>query len=128
VETMRPLPVEPVPDLPPFVLGVALIRGVAVPVIDAARLLGAAGSALPTRYVTLRVGERQVALAVCAVIGVRLVSGAALADIPPLLNDAHAGTVAAIGTLDAELLLVLQASRLVPDSIWATLALGEPAL
>ena len=38
-------------------------------------------------------------------------------DLPPLLRDATGEVIAAVGTLDAELLLVLQSGRLVPESV-----------
>jgi purine-binding chemotaxis protein CheW len=41
-----------------------------------------------------------------------------LADIPPLLGETGADLVSVIGALDAKLLLVLEAARLVPDSVW----------
>ena len=40
IETMRPLPIQPVLGVPSYVAGVSLIRGAAVPVVDIARLLG----------------------------------------------------------------------------------------
>jgi len=40
VEIMRPLPIRHLEDVPPFVLGVALVRGAPAPVVDVARLLG----------------------------------------------------------------------------------------
>ncbi|MET3131167.1 chemotaxis signal transduction protein [Oxalobacteraceae bacterium GrIS 1.11] len=33
-ESMRALPVEALPDMPPFMLGLAVIRGAALPVLD----------------------------------------------------------------------------------------------
>ncbi len=124
-ETMRPLPVEPIAGAPDFVRGLAVVRGIAIPVVDAARLLGGAG-AEPERFVIVRAVERRVALAVDGVIGVRRVAAADLHALPPLLGDeATGGIVAAIGTLDAALLLVLRGARLVPDSAWATLEVAR---
>jgi purine-binding chemotaxis protein CheW len=126
-ETMRALPLAAVPDMPPFVLGVSLIRGMAVPVLDLARLIAGGGAAPGKRYVTLDLGGRQVALAVDEVVGVRSLASAALTDMPPLLHAAEAGTVAALTTLDAELLVVLAATQLVPDALWPALAAQEAA-
>lgn len=119
VETMRPLPIEPLADTPPFVLGVALIRGSVTPIIDVAQLIGTAGHAAPARFVTLDIAGRQVALAVERVTGVRTLPRLLLEDPPPLLQHADAGAVAAISALDAELLIVLRSARLVPDSLWS---------
>lgn len=123
-ETMRALPLQAVPDMPPFVLGVSVIRGQVVPVLDLAALLGAAGAAA-TRYVTLDLGQRQVALAVEEVVGVRSLPTSAMADVAPLLHASEAGMVAALGTLDAQLLVVLQASQLLAPALWSALAVHQ---
>jgi len=121
LETMRPLPVEPLGQLPGFVDGLSLIRGRPTPVIDAHRLLGAgAEGRTRERYVTLRLGERYAALAVDAVLGVRQVDVGQLDELPALLRDQNE-LVVALGALDRELFLVLEGSRLVPEAVWATL-------
>ena len=58
-----------------------------------------------------------VALAVDAVAGIRPLAAERLHELPPLLRDADTAIVSAIGALDAELFLVLQASRLVPEAL-----------
>jgi purine-binding chemotaxis protein CheW len=122
-ETMRPLPIEPLTGTPPFVLGVAIVRGSAVPVIDAGRLLdpSADPSASPSgaRFVSLDLGDRTAVLAVDAVLDVRPLAVGIQAQIPPLLRGAGKELVSIIGALDAQLLLVLEAARLVPDSVWS---------
>jgi purine-binding chemotaxis protein CheW len=118
VETMRPQPIQPLASVPAFVLGVAIIRGVPVPVVDAGALLGAVGAPRPTRLVTIRTGGRQVALAVEEVLGVRALARGPVHDLPPLLTRAGADTIAAIASLDAQLLMVLQATRLMPPTVW----------
>jgi purine-binding chemotaxis protein CheW len=120
-ETMRPLPIEPLNGMPQFVLGVAIVRGMPVPVIDARRLLSPLPSVLAgsaARFVTLKLGERTGVLLVDAVLEVRSIAHLSLAQIPPLLRESEAELVSALGALDAELLLVLEAARLIPDSIW----------
>lgn len=128
IETMRPLPTEVVAGAPHFVRGLAMIRGAPVPVVDAARLLGVQ-DAPSERFVTLAVGLRRVALAVGSVLGVRAVAAESLHRLPPLLQDASADVVSAIGRLDAELLLVLNGARLLPDEAWpgAGMASGAAA-
>ena len=129
-ETMRPLPIEPLTGTPPFVLGVAIVRGSAVPVIDAGRLLdpsadpaasssAAAMSPSAARFVSLELGDRTAVLAVDAVLDVRSLAAGILAQIPPLLRGARQELVSIIGALDSQLLLVLEAARLVPDSVWS---------
>jgi purine-binding chemotaxis protein CheW len=125
-ETMRPLPVEPVAGTPPVVLGVAVIRGGATPVVELRRLFQAdAGDQVATRFVTLAVSEGPIALAVDRVVGVRPIDRARMEALPPLLGDAAAGVVSAIDTTDARLLMVLRAARLLPEDVWATLATAE---
>ncbi|MES1182668.1 MAG: chemotaxis protein CheW [Myxococcales bacterium] len=127
-ETMRPLPTEPLANLPDFVSGLALIRGRPTPVLDAHHLLGGELEApAPRRYVTIGLGERRVALAVDAVLGVRHVEQARLAELPPVLRESGHDSVSALGTLDRELLLLLERSRLLPDSVWQTLEAEAPA-
>jgi purine-binding chemotaxis protein CheW len=119
-ETMRPLPVAPMSGVPSFVRGVAVIRGLATPVVDGGSLLvGRACDA--TRFVTLKTGRRTVALAVDDVIGVRDLPPTTVEDLPPLLHEAGSGLISAIGTLDRDLLLVLRTARLVPESVWDAL-------
>lgn len=124
VETMRPMPVERLSGTPAFVQGVSIIRGVPVPVVDAAALLGARESQ-PSRFVTVRAGGRQVALAVDAVLGVRVIPAESIHDLAPLLHDAGSELIAGLGSLDAELLVALQSARIVPGSVWDALAPDE---
>lgn len=114
IETLRPMPVEPVAGAPPFVLGLAVIRGVPLPVVDAARLLGT-DQAKAERFVTVIAGNRRIALAVDCVLGVRAVAPESLQALPPLLHEADTDVIAAIGLLDAELMLVLRSAKLLPE-------------
>lgn len=127
IETMRPLPIEELAGMPSFVRGLSVIRGIPVPVVDAGALLGTDEGAGPTRFVTLRTGQRQVALSVEAVLGVRSFPAASVEDLPPLLRDAGSELVSALGMLDAELLFVLRAARILSDEAWRTLDKGEAA-
>ena len=131
VETMRPLPTEPVTGAPAFVSGLAIIRGSAVPVVETARLLAGADTApssLPGRYVTVDTGTRLVALAVEGVLGVRTISTASRSALPPLLQHAAGAIIETVASLDAELLVILRATRLLPaGSEWATAAGAVPA-
>jgi purine-binding chemotaxis protein CheW len=116
VEALRALPIVPVADAPPFVLGLAVIRGEPLPVVDVGRLLSADG-AQAERFVIVNAGGRRVALAVDHVAGVRTVAPESLTALPPLMHTTASDVIAAIGLLDAELLLVLQSTRLVPDEV-----------
>ncbi len=125
LETMRPLPIEPMAGASPSLRGLAIIRGAPVPVVDVACLLGddstpadvEALTPASARFVMTRIADRGIALAVDAVVGVRFIDGDSFREMPPLLRDADVDVVDAIGTLDAELLLVLRSARLVPSSL-----------
>lgn len=127
VETMRPMPITALAGVLPFVLGMAVIRGVAIPVVDAGALLGSARHAAPTRFVTLKMQGRQIALAVEEVLGVRPIAATTLHDLPPLLRSAGADLVSAVGLLDSELLMLLQTARIVPESTWQALQAAQQA-
>ncbi|HEV7559125.1 MAG TPA: chemotaxis protein CheW, partial [Kofleriaceae bacterium] len=108
-ETMRPLPIDAMAAMPAFVLGVSIIRGHATPVVDTAMLVGTTARDR-SRFVTLRVGARRVALLVDAVVDVRVLP---VGDLPPLVATAEA--VASLGVLDRELLVVLDAARVIAE-------------
>jgi purine-binding chemotaxis protein CheW len=120
VETMRPLPIEPLANMPIAVKGMAMIRGVPMPVVALSALLDD-DHAVSGRFVTVRAGKDQIALTVDSVLGVRQIALTSLQELPPLLRDADNDAVSAIGAVDAELLLILNATRLVPDGMWDAL-------
>jgi len=125
VEVMRPLPVTPLEGAAAPVRGLALIRGQPTPVVDLGRLLFGAEPAAVARFVSVRLGGgRRAALAVDEVLGVTELPDAPAA-LPPLLAGAAASAVASVSRLDAELLLVLEAGRTVPDELWKHLAAGQ---
>jgi purine-binding chemotaxis protein CheW len=128
VETMRPLPIERVTGAAPYLLGMSIIRGQPVPVVDLGALLspGRTAAAAPSRFVTVRAGSRRVALAVEEVIGVRSLGSGTLHELPPLLSASTSNGVAELGVLDRELVVVLDASRLLPDETWAAVLQQEP--
>ena len=119
VETMRPLDVESLPNMPPYVLGVAVIRSRPTPVVDLAWLLGGAKTQTVSRYVSIRVdGDRIVALAVPTVPELREVATGELTDLPPLFGHADEERIASLGKLDEKLLVVLNKGALLPPEIW----------
>jgi purine-binding chemotaxis protein CheW len=125
VETMRPLPIDAIQGAPPFLLGLAVIRGTPVPVVDLSTVVGVDPAERRSRFVVLRVGTRRVGLAVGAVIGLSELEGMRAEEMPPLLRDANTEVIEAIGVLDAQLLLMLRASRILPEQVWQTLSTGE---
>ena len=127
-ETMRPLPIKPVAGTPSFVRGVSVIRGIPTPVVDLKALLdNSESSASYGRFVTLKLGDRQVAIGVDSVVGLRNLGSSQLGELPPLLRDVTADLIESFGTRDAQLLLVLRAAHIVPDEVWTTLAAVDTA-
>lgn len=116
VETMRPLPVEPLGHGAAYVRGVALIRGVPTVVIDTANLL-ATTSAGTKRFVIVRLADRQAALMVDQVTDIRSLGD--LDALPPLAASASSETLRAIGAIDKGLIVVLEAARLVQAEVLA---------
>jgi purine-binding chemotaxis protein CheW len=120
-ETMRPLPVDRIRGAPPFVIGLSMIRGAPVPVLDAGLLVfGVDCAADAGRFVTLDLNGRQVGLAVTSVVGIRLLPAQA-SSLPPLLGGEAASRIEAVARLDSELHVVLNEAHLLPESVWAEL-------
>ncbi len=126
-ETMRPQRLEAMEGAPTFVLGVTILRGHPVPVVDLARLLGAQDAQQASRLVTLRLGDRTLALAVGSVVGVRALDPNGLESLPPTLGLGREGAIESIGQLDGALLVVLRAMRILPEAVWQTLLSGNAA-
>lgn len=118
-ETMRPLPVERLADAPPFLSGIAVIRGIPLPVVNLGLLLSG-DTGTPKRFVVVRIDERRsIALAVDEVVGVRELSPSLFGTLPPLLAQIERSGVAQVAALDTELLLLLETTRIVPRSVWS---------
>jgi purine-binding chemotaxis protein CheW len=118
VEIMRPLQIDQITNPPPFVAGLSAIRGVPTPVVVLARLLGIEAPLAFTRFISLCIDKRTIALAVDSVDGVYSSQRLAFSELPPLLSDAQPGIVEAIGTRDSRLLMVLNAGRILPADVW----------
>jgi purine-binding chemotaxis protein CheW len=122
IETLRSPPVTAIAGAPGWVQGVAVIRSATVVVVDLGILLRAGSAELKhARVVTLRVGARVVGLAVESIVGVREFERTLLAEVPPLLLQAHPEVLTAIGLLDGELMLVLDGSRIITEQELARL-------
>lgn len=114
VETIRPLPVQPLAGTADILLGVSVIRGQAVPVVDTARLLGA-GVERPHRFVTTRSDRGTLAFATGPVRGVLPVEPDERRPPPPMLAAAASSLVVAVGVLDSRPLLFLRGAGLMAD-------------
>ncbi|HET6337902.1 MAG TPA: chemotaxis protein CheW [Polyangiales bacterium] len=127
IEVTRPLGVTRLPDAPSWVAGVAVLRGIATPVIDARKLLaGAAESGEvrsppppASRWVSLRIDDRRVALAVDAVLRAHSLAPDMRHAVPPLLGSTRA--ITALGTLDQKLLMVLAGAQLLASEAFASM-------
>jgi purine-binding chemotaxis protein CheW len=121
IEVMRALPVRPVTSAPNYVCGLSIVRGEAIPVVDVGLLVGSDATER-RRLVTVRTGGRTIALAASDVLGVQSILVGELKDLPPLLHEAGNDTIAAIGTVDAELLYFLRTTRVIPWELFDRLA------
>ena len=65
-EVLPALPIEAVPQCPPFIRGVVFVRGHLIPVLDAAERLGLIGGEPPIEphILCLRIGDRLIGLEV----------------------------------------------------------------
>jgi purine-binding chemotaxis protein CheW len=127
IEVMRPPPIEPLgrsDGALAAIDGVAMIRGTPTPVVDARRLLGLS-PARAARIVIVRIADRSLGVLVDDVIGVQGIERDMLSPLPPLLHGANRDSVSAIGARDRELLVVLDAVRVLPEDSWQAIA---PAL
>lgn len=122
-EVLRPLPVEGLAGMPPYVRGICVLRGRAVPVIDLGLLLGGGQAAHRTgeRFVGVRTRQRVAALSVDTVVGIRDLPLEELDDLSSVTGTA---ACAAVGAVGREPLLLLEAGRVIPESVWEAL---EPA-
>lgn len=124
VEVMRIMPISRVSGAPHYVCGLSIIRGEPVPVVDTGLLVGGRATA-SQRLITVRAGGRTIALAAEAVLGTWAIGTDQLRQLPPLLRDAATETIAAVGTLDAELVFLLQAARIIPPDLFDRLLAAE---
>jgi len=116
VETMRPLPIEPVAGAPRCVKGISVIRGEPVPVLSLPLLLGAEAPVEGRRMVLVRAGAHRIALEVEDVLDVEELDPVNLGGLPPLLSEALPAEVERLGTLDGKALALLDAARLLPEA------------
>jgi purine-binding chemotaxis protein CheW len=116
IETMRPLPFEAFPRAPDFVAGLAVIRGVPTPVVSMRALMGEPPGPAG-RFVTARINERVVALAVDEVLGVHQLNITQIIGLPPLLKNVAGETISAVTSRDAELLLFFETARIFPPGL-----------
>lgn len=129
IETMRPLPIEPISGVPSFVRGISIIRGIPTPVVELGGILGTRNESTGGRFVTVRAGDRQVALLVDTVLGIRdLDPVTAAQELPPLLQEASRDVIEKIGTLDNRFLMILQAAWRLPEETWQAVTAQEAVL
>lgn len=120
-EVLRPLPVEGLAGVPPYVRGICVLRGRPVPVVDIGLLLGGervAGDVHAARFVGVRTGPQTAVLAVDTVVGIRDVPMERLHDLSSVTGSVACTAVGAIGR---EPLLLLETGRVIPDSVWDAL-------
>jgi len=111
-EMMRPLPVEPLPEAPPYVRGISLIRGRATPVLSLSRLIATPHETVyESRFLLLRSEAKPVALAVERVVGLRKLARSELSPLPPLWETPREEWIRALGALEGRVLMLLESAR-----------------
>ncbi len=126
VEILRPLPIEQLPDMPAFVAGASLIRGLPTPIVDAGVLLDGARLDRPARLVSVRTPSGRVAgLLASEVLGIRDDTQLDATGMPPLLSGSPREFIATLARLDEEFLAILDSGRLVPEPIWERMSISE---
>lgn len=126
IEIMRPFAIEPVAGAPQYVLGVSIIRGVPVAVVDLGRIAGDRATR-SERLIAVTAATRTIALAVDAVLGIQTVTADAFGQLPPVLRDVATDAISAMGARDTELIVFLRTARIVPDDVLARLVAEDVA-
>jgi chemotaxis signal transduction protein len=122
-EVMRPLSVEVLAGVPPYVCGICVVRGRPVPVVDLSAVLGddqpvhATSGPRTRRFVGVRAGTQAAVLAVDQVLGVRDLPLDQLYD----LSSVAGPVCSSVGAVGDEPLLLLSVGRVVPDAMWEAL-------
>jgi purine-binding chemotaxis protein CheW len=116
IEVMRALPIRAVASPFPAMIGLSVVRGRPIPVVDIARLLTDRSDADAARFVTVRTGDRVVALLVSQVEGVRTIAARPDDSRRSLAQAAGAGVIASLDTLDREFLGLLSTAMLLPEA------------
>ena len=112
-EVLPALPIEWIPQCPPFVRGVVFVRGHLIPVLDAAERLGLRNHVRPPEphIVCLRVGSRLVGLEVDEAVNLIEVS---LGDALPVEEvNAQRGFMSGLIEQDGQVIRLLDAERMI---------------
>lgn len=117
IEVLRPLPVEPLAGVPSFLLGLALVRGQPVPVVD---LGGVLDQQLrpASRWLHLRLEQRRLALAVEAVGRVEQLAEVDWQPLPCVFDGEATAAVTQLAERDRYLLTQLNVMRLLSEPLW----------
>ena len=111
-------PATPLPNAPPYVLGVVNLRGAVLPVIDlGARLgLGAATPSARSVLVVAWIGERLVGLLVDSVCDIVAVTDAMIQPTPDVASEAVRQVVRGVLAIDQRMMSLLQLDHILPAS------------
>jgi purine-binding chemotaxis protein CheW len=120
-ETMRPLPIEPLPGTPIFVSGMTVVRAEPVPVLNLEVLLGGPQGGTVERFVTVYSKAGTFMLGVAEVLGIRELPVDKLRELPGLLGAEASSVALAVAGQDERLVTLLDTARLVPDHVWQAL-------
>lgn len=112
-EILPALPIEAIPQCPPFVRGVVFVRGTLIPVLDAAERLGLRDHVRPLEphIVCLRVGSRLVGLEVDEAVD--LIDLPLGYELPVEVINARGGFLSGLVESGGQIIRILDAERLV---------------
>lgn len=125
VETLRPLRVESLPELPAYILGMSVLRGAAVPVVHLGLLFGVPDDTPPRRWVSLRLADRGLALAVDEVQGVRDLKAGHMESLPSMMQAVAA--IESVGVVDRQLVSLMTSGRLLTEDPWGQIEARQAA-
>lgn len=123
-ETLRPLPLETLPIQPAALLGISVVRGAPVPVIDLSAIFDIPAAKARrtepahTRWIIVASDRGHFALAVEAVRGVEALGANVLHTAPLLGEPNHEDPLEACAVGGTALFFLLSAARLVPENVW----------
>jgi purine-binding chemotaxis protein CheW len=111
-------PATPLPNAPPYVLGVVNLRGTVLPVIDLGARLGLPPADPTERHVMIVVclGDRLVGLLVDAVSEIVTLPDSAVQPTPDVVSDEVRALVKGVVSLDGGLASLIQLDCMLPQA------------
>jgi purine-binding chemotaxis protein CheW len=117
IEIMRPLPIRQLLNPPHCILGISIIRGKPTPVLDIFKLLNTESGNKPTRFVLIKSGEKELALAVAQVLYTTSIPLTVLNELPSVFREGNDTMIKSLAVADEQLGAMLDASKLMTKEL-----------